>query len=131
MSIEAPIEVRTAGAPEPVGPYSQAVVHDGLVYCSGQIPLDPATGKLVEGGIEEQMRQVVANLRAVLEAAGSSLERVLRCSVYVVDLSLFPRVNAVYAESFTGTPAPARSTVQVAALPMGADVEIDLIARVG
>lgn len=131
MSSESPAPVHTAAAPEPVGPYSQAVVHGGLVYCSGQIPLDPATGRLVEGEIEDQTRRVLANLSAVLEAAGSGLDRVLRTSVYLVDLSLFPRVNAVYAEAFTGEPPPARSTVQVAALPLGARVEIDLIARVG
>jgi len=130
MSSTKPTEVRTPDAPAPVGPYSQAVVHGGLVFASGQIPLDPATGRLVEGEIEEQTRRVIANLRAVLEAAGSSLDRVLRTSVYLVDLSLFPRVNAVYAENFTGRPAPARSTVQVAALPLGAQIEIDLIARI-
>ncbi|MGH0036633.1 MAG: Rid family detoxifying hydrolase [Myxococcota bacterium] len=131
MSSESPIEVRAATAPEPVGPYSQAIQYDGLIFCSGQIPLDPATGELVGGEIEDQARRVIANLSAVLEAAGSSLDRVIRTSVYLVDLSLFPRVNAVYAEAFTGAPAPARSTVQVAALPLGAEIEIDLIARAG
>ncbi len=125
-----PVEVRTDAAPAPVGPYSQAVVHGGLVYASGQIPLDPETGRLVEGEIEDQARRVIANLDAVLEAAGSGLDQVLRTSVYLVDLSLFPRVNAVYAEAFTGDPSPARSTIQVAALPLGAPIEIDLIARV-
>ena len=123
-------EVRTDAAPAPVGPYSQAVVHDGLLYCSGQIPLDPATGKMIEGDIEAQTRQVFANLRAVLEAAGSSLDRVVRASVYLADLSLFPRVNAVYAEHFRAAPQPARSTIQAAALPLGAQVEIDVIALV-
>jgi 2-iminobutanoate/2-iminopropanoate deaminase len=123
-------EVRTADAPEPVGPYSQAVVHGGLVFASGQIPLDPATGQRVEGGIEEQAEQVIANLSAVLRAAGSSLERVVKASVFLTDLSLFPRVNGVYARHFTGEPAPARSTVQVAALPLGADIEIDVVAVV-
>jgi len=123
--------VRSDRAPAPVGPYSQALVHAGLVYASGQIPIDPRTGKRVEGEIEDQTRQVIENLAAVLEAAGSSLERVLRCSVYLVDLSLFPRVNAVYAKRFTGDPPPARSTVQVAALPLGSEIEIDCIASVG
>jgi 2-iminobutanoate/2-iminopropanoate deaminase len=131
MSNESPVEVRSPLAPEPVGPYSQAVIHGGLVYCSGQIPLDPSTGQLVDGEIEDQARRVIANLSAVLEAAGSGLDRVIRTSVYLVDLSLFPRVNAVYAEAFTGRPSPARSTVQVASLPLGAEIEIDLIARVG
>ncbi len=123
-------EVRTDAAPAPVGPYSQAVIHGGVLYCSGQIPLDPATGEMIEGDIEEQTRQVFANLRAVLEAAGSSLDRVVRASVYLADLSLFPRVNAVYAEHFSAAPQPARSTIQAAALPLGAQVEIDVIALV-
>ena len=98
------------------------------VFASGQIPLDPASGELVKGEIEAQTTRVIANLRAVLEAAGSSLDAVVRTTVYVTDLSLFPRINAVYAEHFRGEPAPARATVQVAALPLGADVEIDAIA---
>ena len=121
-------EVRSSAAPAPVGPYSQAVRHGGLVFASGQIPLDPATGKLVDGAIEEQTRRVIENLRAVLEAAGTGLDRVLKTTVYLVDLSLFPRVNAVYAEHFRGDPAPARATVQVAALPLQSQVEIDAIA---
>jgi 2-iminobutanoate/2-iminopropanoate deaminase len=121
-------EVRARAAPDPVGPYSQAVAHAGLVFASGQIPLDPETGELVAGGVEEQTARVLANLSAVLEAGGSSLERVLKTTVYLTDLSLFPRVNAVYARHLTGTPPPARATVQVAALPLGAQVEIDAIA---
>ena len=124
-------EVQTEAAPAPVGPYSQAVVHDGLLYASGQIPIDPATGEIVPGEIEDETRQVIANLRAVLEQGGSSLERVVKATVYVTDLSLFARINAVYAEAFDGDPAPARATVQVAALPLGARVEIDAIAVVG
>jgi len=100
-----------------------------LLLLSGQIPLDPVTGALVEGEIEAQTRQVLDNLAAVLEAGGSSMDRVLKTTVYLVDLSLFPRVNAVYAEYFSADPAPARATVQVAALPLGAQVEIDAIAR--
>ena len=123
-------EVRTDAAPAPVGPYSQAVSHGGVLYCSGQIPLDPATGEMVAGDIEAQTRQVFANLSAVLEAAGSSLDRVVRASVYLADLSLFPRVNAIYAEHFRASPQPARSTIQAAALPLGAQVEIDVIALV-
>ena len=127
MSLRA---VRTAAAPAPVGPYSQAVVAGGFVFASGQIPLDPATGKLVGGEIEAQTERVLDNLRAVLEAAGSSLGQVVRASVYLVDLAVFPRVNAVYARYFVSDPKPARSTVQVAALPLGAQVEIDVIAEV-
>jgi 2-iminobutanoate/2-iminopropanoate deaminase len=120
--------VRSDRAPAPVGPYSQAVVHAGLVFASGQIALDPATGALVEGGIEAQTRQALANLRAVLEAAGSSLDRVLRTTVYLADLSLFPRVNEVYAQHFASEPRPARVTLQAAALPLGAAIEIDAVA---
>jgi reactive intermediate/imine deaminase len=121
-------EIRTERAPAPVGPYSQAVINEGLVYLSGQIPLDPRTGEVVEGEIEAQATQVFANLRAVLEAAGSSVERVLRTSIYLTDLSLFPRVNAVYERQFTGDPKPARSTIGVASLPLGVQIEVDAIA---
>lgn len=124
-------EVRTSNAPDPVGPYSQAIAADGLLLLSGQIPLDPATGAIVDGDIEVQTRRVLDNLVAVLEAGGSSLERVLKTTVYLVDLAMFPRVNAVYAEYFSADPAPARATVQVAALPLGAQVEIDAIAKCG
>jgi len=121
-------QARSDAAPAPVGPYSQAVEHDGWIFASGQIPLDPASGELVGGEIEDQTRQVLANLRAVLEAAGASLDDVVRTTIYMIDLSHFPRVNAVYAEHFTAEPRPARATVQVAALPLGAAVEIDAIA---
>ncbi|MCC6640513.1 MAG: reactive intermediate/imine deaminase [Deltaproteobacteria bacterium] len=121
-------EVCTDAAPRPVGPYSQAVSHGGLVFASGQVPLDPATGRLVDGEIEAQTEQVIRNLAAVLTAAGSSLERVVRATVYLTDLSLFARMNAVYARHFTGDPKPARSTIAAAALPLGAGIEIDVIA---
>lgn len=124
----APEEVRSGGAPAPVGPYSQAVAVGEWVLASGQIPLDPATGEMVPGDIEAQTERVLSNLAAVLEAAGSSLARVVRTTVYLTDLSLFSRMNAVYARRLTGVPLPARSTVQVAALPRGAAVEIDAIA---
>lgn len=124
-------EIRTAGAPAPVGPYSQAIRAGDVVYASGQIPLDPASGEKVEGEIEDEARQVLANLEAVLEAAGSGMDRVVKATVYLTDLTLFPRVNAVYAEAFDADPAPARVTVGVAALPLGAQVEIDAIALVG
>ena len=120
--------IHSERAPAPVGPYSQAVAHAGLVFASGQIPLDPRTGKLVPGEIEAQTEQVIANLAAVLDAAGSGLARVVKTTVYVTDLALFARINAVYARHFTGSVPPARATVQVAALPLGAAIEIDAIA---
>ncbi|MCP3983525.1 MAG: hypothetical protein GY723_04010 [bacterium] len=123
-------EVHTAAAPEPVGPYSQAVIDGDVAYLSGQVPLDPATGKIVEGGIEAQAEQAFANLRAVLEAAGSSMDDVLRAGIYLTDLSLFPIVNEIYARQFGAGPKPARSTIGVAALPLGALIEIDAIASV-
>jgi len=121
-------EIHSAAAPRPVGPYSQALAHGGLVFASGQVPLDPATGALVEGEIEAQTRRVLANLAAVLEAAGSNLSRVLRTTVYLADLADFPRMNAVYAEHFPNEPRPARTTIQAARLPLGARIEIDVIA---
>ena len=124
-------EVRAGDAPEPVGPYSQAVELDGWIFASGQIPLDPATGRLVEGDVEAQARRVLANLRAVLEAAGAGFGDVVRTTIYLTDLASFARVNAIYAEHFDREPAPARATVQVAALPLGAEIEIDCIARRG
>jgi 2-iminobutanoate/2-iminopropanoate deaminase len=121
--------IHSDGAPSPVGPYSQAVRQGRWVYASGQIPIDPATGQLVAGEIEVQTQRVLENLRAVLEAAGSSLERVVKTTVYVTDLSLFGRVNEVYARFFKADPPPARATVQVAALPLGAGIEVDAVAR--
>ena len=123
-----PREIRTGAAPAPVGPYSQAIRTGELVFVSGQIPLDPGSGRSVEGEIEDEARQVIANLRTVLEASGSGLDRVVRTTVYLTDLALSPRVNAVYAEAFAAEPAPARVTIGVAALPLGARIEIDAIA---
>jgi 2-iminobutanoate/2-iminopropanoate deaminase len=119
--------IKTSAAPAAVGPYSQAVVDGGRVFLSGQIPLDPATGKLVEGDIVAQTRRVLDNVKAVLEAAGSDLSRVVKATVFVTDLRHFAEVNRVYAQYFTSDP-PARSTVQVAALPLGAAIEIEVIA---
>jgi 2-iminobutanoate/2-iminopropanoate deaminase len=121
-------EIRSHQAPAPIGPYSQAVGVGGLVFASGQIPLDPATGKLVEGDIEAQTERVIQNVKALLAAAGSSLARVVKTSVFLQDLADFGRMNEVYARHFTGHPKPARSTFQVAALPAGARVEIEVIA---
>jgi 2-iminobutanoate/2-iminopropanoate deaminase len=128
-STAGPREIRTAAAPLPVGPYSQAVAQGGLLFVSGQIPLDPETQKLVAGEIEAQTERVLENLAAVLAAGGSSLAGVLRTTVYLTDLALFPRMNAVYARYFDQVPRPARSTLQAAALPLGAQIEIDAIAR--
>ena len=122
-------QIQSPDAPAPVGPYSQAVVHGGVAYLSGQVPLDPATGKLVGDTIEEQTRRVLANLAAVLAAAGSGWTRVLRVTVYLADISDFAAFNRVYADTLGGA-RPARSTFQVAALPFGALIEIDAIAAV-
>lgn len=120
--------VSTPGAPAAIGPYSQAVVMDGWVFCSGQIPLDPVSGQLVTGDVGAQTRRVLENLKAVLAAAGSGLERVVKSTVYLKDMNDFAAMNAAYAEFFTKDP-PARATVQAARLPKDASVEIDVIAR--
>jgi len=122
--------VSTTQAPKAIGPYSQAVVHDGIVYLSGQIALDPATNQIIEGDIAAQTHRVLGNLRAVLEAAGSSLDSVLKTTVFLKDMGDFPKMNEVYAQYFPGDP-PARSTVQAAKLPRDVAVEIDAIAAVG
>ena len=121
-------DVKTPKAPEPVGPYSQAVKTGEFVFCSGQIALDPETGELVSGSIEAETTRVMENLKAVLEAAGSSLERVVKATIFVKDMNDFGRINAVYGSFFSGSIPPARATVQVAALPKGANVEIECIA---
>jgi 2-iminobutanoate/2-iminopropanoate deaminase len=120
--------VSTPGAPAAIGPYSQAVRCGNLVFMSGQLPLDPATGRLVEGGIAEQTRQAMANLRAVLSAAGTDFRRVVKTTVFLADLSQFAEFNRTYASYFESSP-PARSTVQVAALPLGAAIEIEMVAE--
>ena len=122
--------VKTEGAPQAIGPYSQAVVAGGFVYASGQIPLDPATGQFVEGGVREQTEQVLRNLSKVLEAAGTSLERVVKTTVFLADMSDFAAMNETYGRFFGAEP-PARSTVQAARLPRDARVEIDVIALAG
>ena len=124
--------VTTPDAPAPVGPYNQAVQAGGWLYCSGQIPLDPATGEMVGAGdVEAETRQVLRNLQAVLSAAGADAARVVRTTVYLIDLADFQAVNAIYAEMFGSGVSPARACVQVAALPKGSKVEIDCIAWLG
>ncbi len=119
--------INTKEAPAAVGPYSQAVCVGNMVFTAGQIPLDPATMKMVEDDITIQTEQVLKNLTAVLEAAGSSLEKVVKCTVFLKDMGEFAAMNAVYGQFFTENP-PARSAVQVAALPLGARVEIEAVA---
>ena len=125
-----PIEtVATSGAPRAIGPYSQALRAGGFLFTAGQVGFDPATGELVDGGIGEQTRQVLQNIRAILEAGGSVLAQVVKTTVFLVDMADFAAMNEVYAEAF-GTHRPARSTVAVAALPRGARVEIEAVAAI-
>ena len=124
--------ITTTDAPAPVGPYNQAVQAGGWLYCSGQIPLDPATGEMVGfGDVEAETRQVLRNLNAVLSAAGTEAAKVVRTTVYLVDLADFQTVNTIYAEMFGNGVSPARACVQVAALPKGSKVEIDCVAWLG
>ena len=123
-------EVKTDKAPKAIGPYSQGVVANGFVFCSGQIALDPASGELSTGTIEDQARLVLKNLGAVLAAAGSSFDRVVKTTIFLQDMNDFSKVNQVYGEFFKA-PFPARSTVQVARLPRDARVEIEAVALVG
>ena len=120
--------VSTDGAPQAIGPYSQAVVSDGWVFCSGQIAMTPGTTDFPGGEVQDQTRRCLENLRAVLEAAGSSLDRVVKTTVFLKTMDDFPVVNEIYAEFF-GDSRPARATVAVAGLPKGASVEIEAIAR--
>ena len=119
--------IQTPAAPAAIGPYSQAVRHAGLVFLSGQIPLDPATGQLAGGGIREQTERVLENIKAVLEASGASLDTVLKTTIFLQDLSDFAAVNEVYARYFHQNP-PARSTVEAARLPREVRIEIEAIA---
>jgi 2-iminobutanoate/2-iminopropanoate deaminase len=121
--------IATDQAPEAIGPYSQAIVHNGIAYLSGQIPLDPVTMQIVEGGIEAQTERVLENLKAVLSASGSGFDRVLKTTVFLKDMADFPKMNEIYGRYF-GTTPPARSTVQAAKLPRDVQVEIDCIAAV-
>jgi 2-iminobutanoate/2-iminopropanoate deaminase len=122
--------VATDSAPKAIGPYSQATAHNGLVYLSGQIPLDPATMQIIEGDIAAQTQRVMENLKAVLEAAGSSLSQVLKTTVYLKDMGEFAKMNEVYGRYFPDSP-PARATVEVSRLPRDVRVEIECIAIAG
>ncbi|HXV78868.1 MAG TPA: RidA family protein [Candidatus Binatia bacterium] len=121
--------VQTNHAPKAIGPYEQAIKANGFIYTAGQIPIDPKTGNFVEGGIAAQTRQVLENLKAILEAGGSALERVIKATVFLKNMADFAAMNEVY-EQYLGAAKPARSTVAVAELPRGALVEIDLVAVV-
>ena len=122
--------IATEHAPQAIGPYSQAVVAGGFVFASGQIPIDPATGQFVEGGIVEQTEQVLRNISNLLEAAGTSLARVVKTTVFLADMNDFAAMNDAYARFFSAEP-PARSTVQAARLPRDARVEIEVVALAG
>ena len=122
--------VHTDKAPKAIGPYSQAIRTDSMIYAAGQTGIDPATGELVAGGVEEQTRQVLANLQNVIEAAGSSFKHVVKTTVFLKDMDDFSKMNAIYAEFFGENP-PARSTIAVAGLPKGGLVEIEAVALAG
>ncbi|MBX7213095.1 MAG: RidA family protein [Thermoflexales bacterium] len=119
--------VKTQAAPQAIGPYSQAIVANGLVFCSGSIPLDPVSGNVIEGGIEAQTKRVLDNMKAVLEGAGSSLDKVVKTTVFLQSMGDFAAMNGIYATYFVANP-PARSTVEVAKLPRSVLVEIECIA---
>ncbi len=127
FSMQSKESVFTSKAPKAIGPYSQAIRIDAFVFASGQAGLDPQTGDLVTGGVEAETRQVLTNIKNVLEAAHSGLDAVVKTTVFLVDMAEFPKMNAIYAEFFPKDP-PARSTVGVAALPKGAHVEIEAVA---
>ncbi|PSR13313.1 MAG: reactive intermediate/imine deaminase [Bacteroidetes bacterium] len=122
--------IYTPDAPAPVGPYSQAIVHQGTLYVSGQIAIEPASGELMTRTIEEETHQVMKNLQAVLKAAGITFEEVIKCSVFVSDMNNYGRINAVYGEYFNEATAPARELVEVANLPKFVNIEISLIAAI-
>ena len=121
--------ISTTNAPSAIGPYSQAIKVGNLVYTSGQIPIDPATGAFAEGGIKEQTRQSLLNVQAILKEAGTSMEKVIKSTVFMADMNDFAAMNTVYAEFFT-EPFPARSAVAVKTLPKGALVEIEVVAEI-
>ena len=122
--------VLTSNAPAPIGPYSQATIYNSVLYVSGQIAIDPATGELVNSDIEAETHMVLKNLGAILTEAGIGFEHVLKCSVFVKDMNMFGRINAVYAQYFTGEQPPARELVEVANLPRFVNIEISAIAAI-
>ena len=122
--------IRTENAPAPIGPYNQATIHNGTLYISGQIALNPKTGELITANIEDETHQVMQNIKGVLEEAGCTFENVLKCSVFVSDINMFGRINAIYGQYFNEETAPARELVQVANLPRFVNVEISVIAAV-
>ena len=122
--------IQTDDAPAPIGPYSQAVIADGVLYCSGQVPLDPSSGELIDGGIADQARRCLESLDAVCRAAGTRLSDAARIGIYLTEMSEFPEVNEAYAAYFS-EPFPVRTTVGVAALPKGAMVEMDATVPLG
>lgn len=123
--------INTPNAPAPVGSYNQAIAHNGVLYVSGQIALDPKTGELLTDDLEVETRRVLDNLKAIVEAGGSSLDQVVKCEVFVSDMKNFGRINTLYAEYFPGETAPARALVEVANLPKYVNVEISCIAAIG
>ena len=132
MKSSAMESIETKFAPKPVGPYNQAVLVENWLYCSGQIALDPSTGVMIgNGNIEEETRQVLKNLMAVVEAAGGESSNVIRTTIYLTDLNDFAKVNAIYAETFGGSASPARACVEVSNLPKGGKIEVDCIAWLG
>lgn len=122
--------VSTASAPAAIGPYSQGIVAGNLLFISGQLPMDPASGELVEGDIEAKTRRVLENVKAIAGEAGAELEQVVKTTIFLADLANFAAVNGVYSDYFGETP-PARSTIQVAALPKGADIEMEAVVYLG
>lgn len=121
--------IQTTNAPAAIGPYSQGVRHGDLVFVSGQIPIDPATGELIEGDIKQQTRQVLANVAAILQATGTTMDKVLKATLFITDMDDFPLINEVYAEFFQSAP-PARACVEVSRLPKGVQVEMEAVAAV-
>jgi len=120
--------IETANAPSPVGPYSQAIIHNGTLYISGQVAIDPSTGKVITGTIEEETKMVMANVKAVLKEAGLTFEDVVKCSIFVSDMDNYEKINKVYATYFDEATAPARELVEVARLPKDVNIEISAIA---
>jgi len=120
--------INSANAPAPVGPYNHSVAHNGTLFCSGQIALDPTTGELVQGSIQEETHQVMKNIKAILSEAGIGFEEIIKCSVFVSDIKLYGEINEVYASYFNEATAPARELVEVANLPKLVNVEISVIA---